>query len=97
MKPDQLNYLTDHDLLTSLMGAHDRLNDREVTAFSDMQQQITRRRLTRSQRQWAEGVYDKLELEADRTLNLVSTGQVAVERVPRFMWELNRPLRPPGR
>ena len=89
--------LSDFDLLGALLDAADRLSDREARAFDSMAQQIKSRNLTRSQRQWAESVYDRLELEANRTLNLVSTGQVPTGHVPQFVWELNKPLKPPGR
>ena len=65
--------------------------------LNGMAKKIKSRNLTRSQRQWAESVYDRLELEANRTLNLVSTGQVPTGHVPQFVWELNKPLKPPGR
>jgi hypothetical protein len=83
--------------LERLLKARDRLSDEEEVAFDSMAKQAAYRPLTDRQRQWAESAYDRLDLEADRTLNLVSTGQVPRENVPTFEWEKNRPLKPPGR
>ena len=94
---EQFGQLTDQQLLAALLGNAIRLSEQEETAFKEMEQRLNRYRLSPRQRQWAEAVYDRLDLEADRTLNLVSTGQVERTKVPRFAWEENLPLKPPGR
>jgi len=90
--------LTDQQLIEALLKC-DRLSEREEKAFTDMQgqMQIRRKPLTSPQRQWADAVYDRLELEADRTINMVSTGQALRGNVPTFDWEKSLPKKPPGR
>lgn len=90
--------ITDREILDALLKERDRLTDEEADAFESMMGRVGRNvPLTDRQRNWAEDVYKRLELDADRTLNLVSTGRVSKENVPTFEWEKNRPLKPPGR
>ena len=94
---EQFGQLTDQQLLTLLLAQDTRLSEQEETAFKEMEQRIGRQQMSPKQRQWAEQVYDRLDLQAERALNLISTGQVAGGPVPTFDWERNRPLKPPGR
>ena len=91
--------LTDGDVLDALLSVPDRLSGTELKAFRTMLGRIEQRGggMTPRQRQWAEDVYHRLELDVDRVLNLVSTGKVEKVPVPVYEWERNRPLKPPGR
>lgn len=90
-----LQALTDPD------NAH-RLQDNERDAFTDMLSRLENGRVSKlsdKQRQWVEGVYLKLELDAEEaSQNLVSSGKVANKSTKVFPFELMpRPLKPPGR
>lgn len=89
---------TDIEILDALLSNRERLSSEEEEAFQNMRFNIENCHILSSkQRQWADAVYSRLELEADRSLNLVSSGQVPRGNVPRYAWELNKPLKPPGR
>jgi len=79
----------------------ERLGDREKVAFPDMLERMEAGRLQRfskTQKEWIEGAYVRMELEADEVENLFSTGRVPVGAPVAMAPVLaNRPLKPPGR
>ena len=96
--------LTDAKILNDLLDS-EKLTDEEETAFSEMLDSINSRRfqkLTTRQREWAEGVHERLGLDPGAA-NLVSSGQVKVSEEQReglqdFLGTLGpKRLRPPGR
>lgn len=104
----KLNDLPSTDLLTALL-ASSGLTGRERNAFSDMLSRLQGgriRRLTADQRAWAERRYTDLDLQAEQSLNLASSGRVPVDfsQSPRVLEsvlgsvpeEFRKPLRPPG-
>ena len=63
---------------------------------------LFRKHLTPKQREWAESVYDRLDLEAEEgSANLVSSGAytpTAAEKAKKYPWEFApKPRKPPGR
>jgi hypothetical protein len=92
-------------LLGRLLEHRDELTDAEEGAFSSMLSSVNRspkRQLTPRQRDWAEAVYEKLDLQrhylAERgELDSGRRGKKSGE--PSFWWEEEQfhPLRPPGR
>ena len=100
--------VTDQQILTALVAHDDQLPEREQEAFTSMQTQLTKSHyLTTRQREWAEGWYRKLELDADEVLNLASSGRVKVVKPtiqtvaevlgPHVPPARQKPLHPPGR
>jgi hypothetical protein len=98
-RPEELNNLSDAALLKRLLAHKDRLTDEEADAFSDMSDRlaVNQRKLSSRQREWAEAVYDRLDIQAEYSRNMVSSGDVKKEKVPTFWWEEHKPLKPPGR
>lgn len=105
-KPKELSTtLSDTKLLKELIDS-DQLSDEELEAFSGMLDGLTSgkfKKLTTNQKDWAEGVHCKLNLDPG-TVNLVSSGQVKVTDEQRadlqkFLNTAMGPkrLRPPGR
>ena len=95
--------LSDIELLSHLIESGD-LTDSQRDAFQGMLARLRAGRvkeLTPSQRQWADGLYDKFDLQAEGAKNLISSGQYVPteeERNKKYDWELmKRPLKPPGR
>lgn len=87
--------LSDTEILQRLL-ADERLTEQEEGAFRDMLRRG--RALTPAQRQWADSVFTRLELDADEALNLFSLGKVPVGNpvlTPDVLRKL--PLKPPGR
>lgn len=98
-------YLTDTQLLAKLLE-DERLGEKEEKAFREMLDRLMRSKrnmpLTPSQRQWAEKVYARLELDAEEgAANLISSGQYTPtkdELQKKYGFELMpKPLKPPGR
>lgn len=97
--------LTDTKLLDELIES-EKLTDEELEAFTGMLNNLTSgrfKKLTPNQRDWAEGVHCKLNLDPG-TVNLVSSGQVKVTDAQRadlkkFLETHVGPkmLRPPGK
>lgn len=96
---------TDAELLDQLLNCLDLDRD-ERRAFGDMLARLEPNRpLTPAQRQWAERVHHRLELDAQEVANLASSGRVEVTQttdqilgdvlhhVPEHM---RKPLKPPG-
>jgi len=80
----------------------ERLNDVERAAFTDMLgwlEDHEEARLTMKRREWVEGRFEALELDAETgSQNLVSSGAVPRGREVAMAPVLhNRPLSPPGR
>lgn len=95
---------TDRSMLQALTDPDVRLQDNEREAFADMLAKLeTGRqiRLSEKQRQWVEGVYLKLHLDAkEPSENLFSSGRVKPPTGPVkvFPFEtMPKPLKPPGR
>jgi hypothetical protein len=92
------------NLLTSVLGVGDRLDEKEREAFTDMLHKIVsnRRYLSRSQLEWVRGSAARHDVE-EETLNLYSAGKVpqGFERKEKLLpWEQPgyvKVLRPPGR
>lgn len=96
--------LTDTKLLDELIES-EKLTDEELEAFTGMLNNLTSgrfKKLTPNQRDWAEGVHCKLNLDPG-TVNLVSSGQVKVtdaqrDELKKFLATLGpKKLRPPGK
>lgn len=94
-------------MLNALLG-DDRITEEDREAFEGMKKRLVRdskNRLTRPQRQWAEDVYKRLELDAgEGSKNLFSSGKVKADPKAKggvvFPWEKPdyvKPLKPPGR
>lgn len=101
---DVTNTLPDAKLLKELIDS-DKLNEGEFEAFSGMLDGLTsgkHTKLTPKQKDWAEGIHCKLNLDPG-TANLVSSGQVKVTDAQRadlrkFLETLGpKRLRPPGK
>ncbi len=101
---DQLDAMI---LLTRLVEC-DRLSDAEARAFRDMRYKLGQhgRVLSKAQREWAETVYQRLELDAEQgAINVVSSGlvpgdpggtQAVLDTVLRGLPDkFRKPLRPP--
>lgn len=95
---------TDKSMLIALTDPDVKLQDNEREAFNDMLGRLESGRQTKlseKQRQWVEGVYLKLHLDAQEpSENLYSSGKVAKPTGPTkvFPFEtMPRPLKPPGR
>lgn len=96
--------MTDRSILTALLSCG-ALSDEEDSAFRGMLSYLesdkkgASRSLTTKQRQWAESVYARLHLDRDDPCqNLYSKGVGhPTKPLPVYPWELNRPLKPPGR
>ena len=92
--------LSDGVLLDRLLS-QEKLSEKEEEAFKDMRSRLPRM-MTYEQRSWAERVYTRLELDAEEPCaNLVSEGKVKITaadraKAPRYPWEMNLPLKPPG-
>ena len=97
--------LPETKLLTELIDS-EKLSDEELEAFSGMLDDLTSgkiKKLTPKQKDWAEGIHCKLNLDPG-TANLVSSGQVKVteaqkEDLKKFIENAVGPkrLKPPGR
>lgn len=97
--------LTDTKLLNELIES-EKLTDEELEAFTGMLNNLSSgrfKKLTPNQRDWAEGVHCKLNLDPG-TVNLVSSGQVKVtdaqrDELKKFLETHVGPkkLRPPGK
>ena len=97
--------LTDSKLLNELLES-EKLANEEIEVFSGMLDGLTSgkfKKLTPKQRDWAEGIHCKLNLDPG-TVNLVSSGQVKVtdeqlEELKKFLEKAVGPkmLRPPGK
>lgn len=88
-------------MLMSLLKNKEKLTDRERSAFERMEHDLRTGRYTRlstAQKDWVEGVYLRLELDAEEAENLVSSGSVPLGR-PVLTAEVlkNLPKAPPGR
>jgi hypothetical protein len=96
--------MNDRSILTALLGCG-ALSDEEDSAFRGMLTYLEHdkrgaaRTLSTRQRQWAEAVYARLHLDKDEPCkNLYSQGVGhPTKPLPVYPWELNKPLRPPGR
>jgi len=97
--------MTDKAMLTALLTSG-RLTADEETVFRDMLDKLENgkknAKLTNKQLQWAQSVFDKLDLSAeDGSANLISSGKYvpsADERKKKYAWESARkPRKPPGR
>jgi hypothetical protein len=77
----------------------DRLTDKERGAFDGMLRNIrSGGKLSVIQRDWAKDVFDRLELDAEVTANLVSSGMVPRGKEVHLPYEdMPKPLKPPGR
>ena len=98
---EEANELDDQKLLQAVLD-YSGLSDEERKAFGDMNDRLGRRHatgLSPRQREWLVKVYVRagFDEEDTGTLNLVSSGKVPRGNVPTFPWELNKPLKPPGR
>jgi hypothetical protein len=96
--------LTDSKLLKELLDS-EKLTDEEVEAFEEMLEGLSSgkfKKLTPKQRDWAEGVHCKLNLDPG-TVNLISSGQVKVTEAEKkglkiFLDSLGpKKLKPPGK
>jgi hypothetical protein len=102
---DVKNTLTDSKILKDLIES-EKLTDEEFEAFSGMLDGITfgkLKKLTPKQRDWAEGIHGKLNLDPG-SVNLVSSGQIKVtdaqkDDLKNFLEKASGPkmLRPPGK
>lgn len=92
--------LEDLELLKRIVEHTDEiLDDHAINAFECMYRKVkhgAQKRLTSRQREWAESVYDKHDLQRHYSENLVSRGDIATGSVVVYEWEKNRPLKPPG-
>lgn len=105
MTKEVKNSLTDIKLLNELIES-EKLTTEELEAFQGMLNNLSSgkfKKLTPNQRDWAEGVHCKLNLDPG-TVNLVSSGQVKVtdaqrEELKQFLEKTAGPkaLRPPGK
>lgn len=88
-------------LLQALCKNDERLSPAEDEAFWDMKARVESgkiEKLSHAQREWASDVYRRLELDAEETLNLYSSGSVptgAHVAVPEVL--RNLPKKPPRR
>jgi len=94
--PDRISDLA---LLRAILEAD--ISEYEREAFQQMFDRLDEKREDRTlsikQRQWAQDVHDRLGLETPCE-NLFSQGIGHPSRpLPKYPWEQNRPLRPPGR
>ena len=85
-------------LVDRLLEHKDRLKPEEVEAFTDFADRIphTRHALSTRQRQWAEGVYKRLDLQAHYVANLAPKGGKAKPH-PIDDVIASRALVPPGK
>jgi len=96
---------TDRSMLVALTDPDvvKHLTDSEREAFRDMLSRLESGRgskLSNKQRDWVEGVYMKLHLDAhEPSENLFSSGKVKPDTSgKKYGWELQPlPLKPPGR
>lgn len=96
--------MNDKTILTALLGSG-KISEEEEDAFRSMLERLDldprgNKTLSDRQRKWANIVYDRLKLaDEEPSKNLFSSGKVpkSSKPVPIFPWELNRPLKPPGR
>jgi len=96
--------MNDKTILTALLNCG-KLSEEEEEAFRGMLGRLdsdlrNTKTLSDRQRKWADAVYDRLKLKDEEPCqNLYSSGKVPKPsgRVPIFAWELNKPLKPPGR
>lgn len=92
--------LADSVLLERLLEHEEQLTEDELRAFTDMLFALphSRRKLSSKQREWAEGVYKRNDLQAHYAANLASKSKVrAAAPHPLDRVLSNRPLKPPGR
>lgn len=71
--------MTDLELIRQLVQNDEHLSEREQEAFWDMRGSLEAgaiQKLSLPQREWAESVHRKLELDVEQTLNLYSRGVV---------------------
>lgn len=95
---------SDIELLKRLITS-DRLTNSQYGAFTGMLSKLLAgdsKELTGAQRQWAEDIYEKLDLQAEEgAQNLISSGRYVPteeERLKKYGWEtMPKPLKPPGR
>lgn len=92
--------LSDSELLSRLIAC-DTLEESEVEAFSSMA--IGLYKLSRKQRQWAEAVYMREDLQRHYAANLASKAKKGKKAATPAPWHpldealAVRPLKPPGR
>lgn len=102
--------MADERSMLAALLADDRLEDKERTAFEDMSSFLNlspKSKLKRAQYEWAERRFRELELDANVTLNLHSSGKVPEGRSPgiakvTFPWQrpdgtYDLPKKPPHR
>ena len=96
--------MNDKTLLASLLNSG-KLSEEEEEVFRGMLERLdgnirSIKTLSDRQRKWAEAVYTRLKLADDEPCkNLHSSGKIPKSNkpIPKFAWELNLPLKPPGR
>lgn len=96
--------MNDKTLLASLLNCG-KLTEEEEEAFRGMLSHLDSdrrgsRTLSDRQRKWAQAVYERHKLDQEEPCqNLYSSGKVPKPDKPVtiYPWELNRPLKPPGR
>lgn len=92
--------LSDSVLLERLLEHEEQLTEAELHAFTDMLFALphSRRKLSSKQREWAEGVYKRNDLQAHYVANIASATKVRSAAPHPFDRVIaNRPLKPPGR
>ena len=95
--------MNDRILLAALLTSG-RLSEEEESAFRNMLEKLDSKlrnagTLSARQRTWAQSIYDRLGLiDEEPCQNLYSQGIGKPDKpLPKYSWEMNKPLRPPGR
>lgn len=96
--------MNDKTILTALLNCG-KLSEEEEEAFRGMLGRLdsdlrSTKTLSDRQRKWANMVYDRLGLKDEEPCkNLFSSGKVPkpTKPLPIYPWELNKPLKPPGK
>src|SRR5512137_2292918 len=96
--------MNDKTILTALLNSG-KLSEEEEEAFRGMLERLdsnsrNTKTLSDRQRKWANAVYTRLGLKDEEPCqNLYSSGKVPKpsKPIPVYPWELNRPLKPPGK
>jgi hypothetical protein len=100
---EEAEALGDQSLIDAVLECDEELTAMEREAFTGMSQQIGQpfnpRQLTDRQRSWLVKAYIKVrwERQEKQPIELTPAQRAAFNKLPKFAWELNRPLKPPGR
>lgn len=95
--------LEDSDLLKEVLAHEEDLKDSECDAFKNMQMFVDRPHnpitLSEKQREWLVNVYIRVMWKSgdDTGAPLTHEQRMEFRKLPKAAWELNKPLKPPGR